>query len=82
MKLVDPFKINERSFIEFIDEFKSASEELVPYSLNKKDLDFKTYLKALHDAFLGVNIPPTFVQASTFFMIILSHVEYNTYFLR
>ena len=47
IKLIDPLKIDESEFNDFINEFKAAKEDLVPYSLNQKDMDFQAYVKSL-----------------------------------
>ena len=68
IKLIDPLKIDESEFNAFIDEFKAAMEDLVPYSLNQKDMDFQTYVKSLNDESLGKGIPENWVPASTHFL--------------
>ena len=69
MKLVDPLKIDESKFNDFINEFKAAGEDRVPYSLNQKDMDFQTYVKSLNDQSLGKGIPENWVPASTYFLL-------------
>jgi len=69
MKLVDPLEIDESKFNDFINEFKVTGENLVPYSLNQKNMDFKTYIKSLNDESLGKGIPENWVPASTYFLL-------------
>ena len=69
MRLTDPLKIAESEFNEFINEFKTAREDLVPYSLNQKNLDFHNYIKSLKDESLGQDIPENWVPSSTYFLI-------------
>lgn len=68
MKLVGPLDINEREFNDFVEEFKAAGEDLVPYSLEQKGLDFEAYVAALRDESLGIGLPENWVPASTFFL--------------
>ena len=69
MKLVDPSQITEDKFHFFINEFKTAGERLVPYSLNQRGLDFKSYIKSLNNESLGIDIPKNWVPASTYFLL-------------
>lgn len=69
MRLVEPSEINEKSFTDFIDEIKSAGEDLVPYSLNQKDMDFQTYITELNNESAGKGIPDNWVPASTYFLL-------------
>jgi len=68
-RLVKPSEINESEFDEFINEFKNAGEDLIPYSLNKKDMDFQSYVTSLNNASLGKDIPEDWVPASTYFLL-------------
>ena len=67
--LVNPQKIDESEFNDFIDEFKTANENLVPYSLNQKNMDFQTYIKSLQDESIGKGISKNWVPASTYFLV-------------
>jgi predicted acetyltransferase len=69
MELVDPFNIDEREFKDFIDEFEAAGEDLVPYSLNQKGLDFEAYVASLNDESLGKGLSEGWVPASTYFLL-------------
>ncbi|MBU8902054.1 MAG: GNAT family N-acetyltransferase, partial [Victivallales bacterium] len=69
MRLVKPSEINEKSFKDFIDEIKSTGEDLVPSSLNQKDMDFQTYITALNNQSIGKYIPDNLVPASTYFLL-------------
>jgi len=69
MRLIDPLKIDESEFNDFINEFKVAKEDLVPYSLNQRDLNFQAYVKSLNNESLGKGIPEHWVPASTHFLI-------------
>ena len=69
MILEVPSRIDAARFKAFIDEFKKAGEELVPYSLNQKDMDFTTYVTSLNDESLGKGIPENWVPASTYFLL-------------
>ncbi len=69
MKLVDPCKINKIEFDDFINEFKIAKEEFVPYSINQKNMDFSTYIKSITNEGLGIGIADNWVPASTYFLI-------------
>ncbi len=69
MKLVGPSDIGEQEFNEFVDEFKSVNEDLVPYSLNQKDRTFPDYVRSLNDESIGKGISDSWVPASTFFLI-------------
>ena len=69
MKLVDPIKIDESEFNDFIEEFKSVGEDLVPYSLNQKELGFEAYVASLGDESLGKGIRADWVPASTYFLL-------------
>lgn len=69
MKLMEPEKIDEHEFNDFVNEFKSANEKLVPYSLNQKSLDFPAYVRMLNDESLGKGIPENWVPASTYFLV-------------
>ena len=69
IKLTEPQKIDEKEFKDFVNEFKTANESLVPYSLNQKGMDFNSYIKALNDESLGKGIPENWVPASTFFLV-------------
>ena len=73
MKLKDPVEIDEIEFIEFVNEFKSANERFVPYSLNQKDMDFQTYIRRLQEESLGIDIPENWVPASTYFLVDETH---------
>jgi predicted acetyltransferase len=73
MKLKDPLEIDEIEFIEFVNEFKSANERFVPYSLNQKDKDFQTYIRRLQEESLGIDIPENWVPASTYFLVDETH---------
>jgi predicted acetyltransferase len=73
MKLKDPVEIDEIEFIEFVNEFKSANERFVPYSLNQKDKDFQTYIRRLQEESLGIDIPENWVPASTYFLVDETH---------
>ena len=67
--LVNPQKIDESEFNDFVNEFKIAKENLVPYSLNQKEMDFQTYIKSLFDESLGIGISINWVPASTYFLV-------------
>ena len=69
MKLVEPDKIEEAEFNAFIAEFQKAGENLVPYSLNQKGMDFSTYIKSLTDESVGRGISENWVPASTYFLV-------------
>lgn len=69
MRLIDPLEINESDFNDFINEFKVVKEELVPYSLKQKDMDFQAYIKSLKDESLGNDISENWVPASTYFLM-------------
>ena len=69
MYLIKPQDINEDEFNDFVNEFKVVNENLVPYSLNQKGMDFQTYIKALNDESLGKGIPENWVPASTYFLV-------------
>ena len=69
MRLVEPQKIDENKFNDFINDFKAAEEDLVPYSLNQKDMIFKDYIRSLNDESSGKNIPENRVPASTYFLL-------------
>ena len=73
MKLKNPVEIDEIEFIEFVNEFKSANERFVPYSLNQKDKDFQTYIRRLQEESLGIDIPENWVPASTYFLVDETH---------
>ena len=73
MKLKNPVEIDEIEFIEFVNEFKSANERFVPYSLNQKDMDFQTYIRRLQEESLGIDIPENWVPASTYFLVDETH---------
>ena len=66
-------EIDEIEFIEFVNEFKSANERFVPYSLNQKDKDFQTYIRRLQEESLGIDIPENWVPASTYFLVDETH---------
>lgn len=69
LKLVEPDKINENEFSDFINEFKAVNETLAPYSLNQQGRDFRSYVKALKDESMGRGLPEDWVPASTFFLV-------------
>jgi predicted acetyltransferase len=69
MRLLEPQHIKEAEFQEFISEFETAGEKLVPYSLNMKGLDFQTYIQSLIDESRGIEIAVNWVPASTFFLV-------------
>ncbi len=69
MKLIQPSEIDEIAFTEFIDEFLSAGEDLVPYSLIKNESSFNEYLERLDNESKGKGLQKGWVAASTFFLI-------------
>ncbi len=69
MKLVDPSKIIENEFDDFIGEFKAAREALVPFSLKRKGKSFNAYVRSLGDESLGIGLPENWVPASTCFLV-------------
>ncbi|MDO9577212.1 MAG: hypothetical protein Q7J16_04955, partial [Candidatus Cloacimonadales bacterium] len=54
MKLLEPQEINESEFREFITEFRTANEKLVPYSIIQRDFNFQTFIKSLQDESQGI----------------------------
>lgn len=69
MKLVEPDKINESEFCDFIDQLKEVDEELIPCTLDQKDLSFHDYIKQLNDQAKGRGLPEGWVPASSFFLL-------------
>lgn len=69
MRLARPLEIEEHAFNAFINEFTAAGEDLVPYSLNQKDMNFPAYIASLNDESMGKNLPENWVPASTYFLM-------------
>lgn len=69
MRLIEPLEIDKSEFKDFISEFKVVEENLIPYSLDQKDMDFQTYINSLIDESLGKGIPDDWVPASTYFLV-------------
>lgn len=82
MKLVGPLEIDESEFNDFIGEFKATNERLVPYSLNQRDMDFKTYIRSLQEESLGEGISENWVPASTYFLVDDEHKIYGAVNIR
>jgi predicted acetyltransferase len=69
LKLLEPQGINEAEFREFITEFRTANEKLVPYSINQRDFNFQKLIKSLQDESNGIGIQDDWVPTSTYFLV-------------
>ncbi len=69
LRLVKPTAELSRSHTEFVAEFKSAGEELVPWVLDEVGNDFSSYLSWLENQSRGIGLNEGFVPNSTFWLV-------------
>jgi predicted acetyltransferase len=69
VELIEPRADLEASHRSFVEEFRAAGEELVPWVIGEPSDDFNEYVSVLSAAANGVGLRPGWVAHSTFWLI-------------
>ena len=67
--LTEPKEKLESEFSEMLNEWIETGEEMVPFVLKIDSSDFKKYIKQLKGFSKGIDVPSTFVNHSTYWLV-------------
>jgi len=69
IQLVEPSPYYKDQYIDFMEDWKSTGEVLVPFVLAMDYSNFHEYIQKLRNYSLGIGLPDGFVPHSTFWLI-------------
>ena len=69
MKLIEPSLSYKDQYIDFMEDWKSTGEVLVPFVLAMDYSNFQEYIQKLKNYSLGIGLPDGFVPHSTFWLM-------------
>ncbi len=69
MKLIEPSLSYKEQYIDFMEDWQSTGEVLVPFVLAMDYSNFHEYVLKLNNFSLGIGLPDGFVPHSTFWLI-------------
>lgn len=69
MQLIEPSVLLREQFVDFMDDWKSTGEQLVPFVLSMDYSNFDEYIQKLKNYSLGIGLQEGFVPHSTFWLI-------------
>ncbi|MDP2808349.1 MAG: GNAT family N-acetyltransferase [bacterium] len=69
MQLIEPSLSYKDQYIDFMEDWKSTGEVLVPSVLSMEYSNFDEYIQKLNNFSLGIGLPVGFVPHSTFWMV-------------
>ena len=69
MKLIEPSLSYNDQYIDFMEDWKSTGEQLVPFVLSMDYSNFGEYVRKLNNFSQGIGLPDGFVPHSTFWLI-------------
>ncbi len=68
IRLIRPNNNLEDEYLDMVTEWKKSKEELIPWSLNLYDNDFKLMVEKLNGYSKGIGLPDGYVENSTYWL--------------
>jgi predicted acetyltransferase len=69
VQLIEPCEALREAFVEYVEEFRRAGEELWVHRRGQVRGDFAGFLRELRDAAAGVNLPPDRVPETHYWLV-------------
>ncbi|UCE36714.1 MAG: GNAT family N-acetyltransferase [Thermoplasmata archaeon] len=69
LKLIEPSIDYQKEYTQFLEDFKSTKEKLVPFILEYDTSKFPGFIQKLKDSSMGIGLPEGWIPHTTFWLV-------------